>query len=119
MALTGAGPQQKTPVIKGGGIKNSEIQRERVLEQDGQDESRTSAPLLGGWVQDLPAAHFRSQVTTVHPALYPHMEVPVIDGGDQKVAQEMTFPPEIPVLMQAAAHQMLSLLRFSFLPVSE
>lgn len=57
------------------------IYREDVLESDRQDESRTSAPLLGGRVQDLPAIHFGSQVITFHPALDPHMEVPVIDGG--------------------------------------
>lgn len=63
------------------GLVKFNLQRKDILEPDGQDESRTSAPLLGGRVQDLPAIHFGSQVVTFHPALYPHMEVPVIDGG--------------------------------------
>lgn len=43
----------------------------------GRNVLHTSAPLLGGRVQNLPAIHPRSQIPASHPALHPNMEVPV------------------------------------------
>lgn len=86
MALTGAGPQQKTPARerrcrhrpgfghRGG--KTLSWRGETLPGRDGAPARRTFALLLGCRVQRLPAIVAGCQVRTGHPGLYPAMEVP-------------------------------------------
>lgn len=42
-----------------------------------QQSSHTFTPFLWCWVKNLPAIHIGSQILASHPALHPHMKVPV------------------------------------------
>jgi len=94
MALTGAGPQQKTPAGSGAAVTARAWQDVVAVGGDpavpgarGGTEHlrgarRTFALLLGRWVQRLPPIVAGCQVRTGHPGLHPAVEVPAKGGQD-------------------------------------